>query len=132
MLLRATLTSHGELPESHRADADALTALYGRKVTFVTLDGGRYRLNTQPRILKKGEPSRSLGAPRVLLFHRREVLEKEGQFALHAAIDRSGTSHRNLTPEAKALTVLQVRSVSADAELGPQALFASGFVSALR
>ena len=70
VLLRATLTSHGELSESHRADADALMAQFGRKVSFVTLDGGRYRLNTQPRILKKGEPSRSLGAPRVVLFHR--------------------------------------------------------------
>eukprot|EP01045_Picozoa_sp_COSAG04_P006380 COSAG04_NODE_312_length_17133_cov_31.976928_6_plen_93_part_00 len=91
MLIRATLTSHGELSESHRADAEGLVAQFGRKVAFITLDGGRYRLNTQPRILKKGEPSRSVGAPRVLLFHR--ALEKEGQFALHAAIDRSGASH---------------------------------------
>ena len=98
MLSRATLTSHGELSESHRADADTLVAQFGRKVSFVTLDGGRYRLNTQPRILKKGEPSRSVGAPRVLLFHRREVLEKEGQFALHASIDRSGASRRNPPP----------------------------------
>ena len=107
MLLRATLTSHGELPESHRADADALMAQFGRKVAFVTLDGGRYRLNTQPRILKKGEPSRSLGAPRALLFHR-EALEKEGQFALHASIDRSGASRRNPPPEAKVLSAPQV------------------------
>lgn len=85
----AVLLSHGELSESHRADAEGLMAQFGRKVAFVTLDGGRYRLNTQPRILKKGEPSRSVGAPRLLLFHR-EALEKEGQFALHAAIDRSG------------------------------------------
>jgi hypothetical protein len=63
----AVVLTDGRLAEPHKSDAAALMRAH-RTVQFNAVDSSKYRLSTDPKVLRKGEPSTD--EPSMLMFYR--------------------------------------------------------------
>ena len=57
----------GRLSEPHKSDAEDLMHAH-RAVQFNAIDSSKYRMSTEPKVLRKGEPSDD--EPSMLMFYR--------------------------------------------------------------